>query len=196
MTTQERVDTNNQAQDAERFFALSSPVRLALLMLIAEHGGRLNVQALEARLHEYLTYEVSQPTVSHHLRILKQVGFIEGKHEGLEKYYRLRRESLGYSCAPDEKGEHMSGWLKWMVPRKEYESLQDEAKRLQAQVADLTGKYTALGFDEALVRSLAQRAIKLLQRVDTTRTGGVAFKQEIDALVGEARSAGLLEEKR
>ncbi len=90
----------------------------------------------------------------------------------------------------------MSGWLKWMVPRKEYESLQDEAKRLQAQVADLTGKYTALGFDEALVRSLAQRAIKLLQRVDTTRTGGVAFKQEIDALVGEARSAGLLEEKR
>ncbi len=150
MTTQERVDTNNQAQDAERFFALSSPVRLALLMLIAEHGGRLNVQALEARC----------------------------------------------SCAPDEKGEHMSGWLKWMVPRKEYESLQDEAKRLQAQVADLTGKYTALGFDEALVRSLAQRAIKLLQRVDTTRTGGVAFKQEIDALVGEARSAGLLEEKR
>ena len=90
----------------------------------------------------------------------------------------------------------MSGWLKWMVPRKEYESLQDEAKRLQAQVADLTGKYTALGFDEALVRSLAQRAIKLLQRVVTTRTGGVAFKQEIDALVGEARSAGLLEEKR
>ncbi len=173
MTTQERVDTNNPAMDAERFFALSSPVRLALLMLIAEHGGRLNVQALEARLHEYLTYEVSQPTVSHHLRILKQV-----------------------ACAPDEKGEHMSGWLKWMVPRKEYESLQDEAKRLQAQVADLTGKYTALGFDEALVRSLAQRAIKLLQRVDTTRTGGVAFKQEIDALVGEARSAGLLEEKR
>ncbi len=96
MTTQECVDTNNQAQDAERFFALSSPVRLALLMLIAEHGGRLNVQALEARLHEYLSYEISQPTVSHHLRILKQAGFIEGKHEGLEKYYRLRRESLGY----------------------------------------------------------------------------------------------------
>ncbi len=89
----------------------------------------------------------------------------------------------------------MSGWLKWMVPRKEYESLQDEAKRLQAQVADLTGKYTALGFDEALVRSLAQRAIAFLQKVDTTRTGGVAFKQEIDVLVAEARSAGLIEEK-
>jgi len=89
----------------------------------------------------------------------------------------------------------MSGWLKWMVPRKEYESLQDEAKRLQAQVADLTGKYTALGFDEALVRSLAQRAIAFLQKVDTTRTGGVAFKQEIDALVAEARSAGLIEGK-
>ncbi len=89
----------------------------------------------------------------------------------------------------------MSGWLKWMVPRKEYESLQDEAKRLQAQVADLTGKYTALGFDEARVSSLAQRAIAFLQKVDTTRTGGVAFKQEIDALVGEARSAGLIEEK-
>ncbi len=90
----------------------------------------------------------------------------------------------------------MSGWLKWMVPRKEYDALQDEAERLQAQVADLTGKYTALGAGGALVRSLAQRAIALLQRVDTRRSGGVAFKQEIDALVGEARSAGLIEEKK
>ncbi len=90
----------------------------------------------------------------------------------------------------------MSGWLKWIVPRKEYDALQDKAKRLQAQAADLTSKYTALGFDEALVRSVAQRAIALLQRVDTTRTGGVAFKQEIDVLVAEARSAGLIEEKK
>jgi hypothetical protein len=76
-----------------------------------------------------------------------------------------------------------------------YDAILEENQRLQEQVADLTGKYTALGFDEALVRSLAQRAIALLQRVDTTRTGGAAFKQEIDALVGEARSAGLIEEK-
>jgi hypothetical protein len=76
-----------------------------------------------------------------------------------------------------------------------YDVLLEENQRLIGEVADLTGKYSVLGFDEALVRSLAQRAIALLQRVDTTRTGGVAFKQEIDALVGEARSAGLVEEK-
>jgi hypothetical protein len=67
---------------------------------------------------------------------------------------------------------------------------------LLEEVADLTGKYSVLGFDEALVRSLAQRAIALLQKVDTTRSGGVAFKQEIDVLVGEARSAGVIEEKK
>ncbi|SRR6266568_3994978 len=89
------------------------------------------------------------------------------------------------------------------VPKSRYDNIvlaRDEAlednKRLIEEVADLTGKYTALGFDEARVSSLALRAIKLLQRVDTTRTGGMAFKQEIDALVGEARSAGLIEEKK
>ncbi len=74
-------------------------------------------------------------------------------------------------------------------------ALTQEVGRLQAQVADLTSQYTALGAGGARVRSLALRAIKLLQRVDTTRTGGAAFKQEIDVLVGEARSAGLVEEK-
>jgi hypothetical protein len=82
------------------------------------------------------------------------------------------------------------------VPKSTYDALRGEVARLQEQIADLTGKYTTLGFDEALVRSLAQRAIALLQRVDTTRSGGATFKQEIDVLVGEARSAGVIEEKK
>src|SRR6266571_5225379 len=73
-----------------------------------------------------------------------------------------------------------------------HDVLLEDNKRLVEEVAGLTGKYTVLGFDEALVRSLAQRAIALILRVDTTRTGGVAFKQEIDVLVGEARSAGVI----
>jgi hypothetical protein len=93
-------------------------------------------------------------------------------------------------------------WLnRKTVPKISYETLQEErdafereVQRLQEQNADLTGKYTALAFDEAITRGLALRAIALLQRVDTTRTGGVAFKQEIDVLVGEARSAGVIEE--
>src|SRR6266567_3967737 len=94
-------------------------------------------------------------------------------------------------------------WLKQAkVPRSSYETcvqerdgFEREVKRLQEHIADLTGKVTALGFDEARVSSVAQRAIALLQRVDTTRTGGAAFKQEIDTLVGEAQSAGVIEEK-
>jgi hypothetical protein len=77
-----------------------------------------------------------------------------------------------------------------------YDVLLEENQRLIGEVADLTGKYSVLGFDEALVRSLAQRAIALLQRVDTRRSGGATFKQEIDVLVGEARSAGVIEEKK
>ena len=78
---------------------------------------------------------------------------------------------------------------------KERDAFEGEVKRLQAQVADLTGKYTALGFDEARVSSLAQRAIRLLERVSTTHRASPNFKREIDVLVGEARSAGLVEKR-
>jgi len=37
---------------------------------------------------------VKQPTVSHHLRILRQAGLVESEREGLWAYYRVRRDGL------------------------------------------------------------------------------------------------------
>ena len=79
---------------------------------------------------------------------------------------------------------------------RERNAFEKEVERLQEQVADLSSKYSALGFDEALVRSLAQKALGLLERVSTTHRASPNFKREIDVLVGEARSAGLVEEKQ
>jgi ArsR family transcriptional regulator len=38
--------------------------------------------------------DVSQPTVSHHLRILREAGWIEGERRGTWIYYRLRPEAV------------------------------------------------------------------------------------------------------
>ena len=74
--------------------------------------------------------------------------------------------------------------------------LAEEVQLLQEQIADLTGKYTALGVGGARVRGMAEKAIRLLERVSTTHRASPNFKREIDVLVAEARSAGLIEEKR
>ncbi|GAA2512606.1 metalloregulator ArsR/SmtB family transcription factor [Pilimelia columellifera] len=74
--------------DAERLAgvlkALADPARLRLLSLIqAAPGGRANV----AQLTEPLG--LSQPTVSHHLRILTESGLLDREKQGVWAYYRL-----------------------------------------------------------------------------------------------------------
>lgn len=78
---------------------------------------------------------------------------------------------------------------------QECESLEGQRDRAVQQGEDLSVKYSALGFDYALVEGLAKKAIALLQEVDTTRTGGMAlYRKRID-LLREAQSAGLIEEE-
>lgn len=79
--------------DVKRFKALGQPTRLELISLIAQHEGNLSVcglaSALQARNHP-----VSQPTLSHHLRILIDAGLIDVMHQGLENYYYLLDETF------------------------------------------------------------------------------------------------------
>lgn len=42
--------------------------------------------------------EVSQPTVSHHLAILRQTGLVEVRHEGKQTFYTLNQDRVAFCC--------------------------------------------------------------------------------------------------
>jgi ArsR family transcriptional regulator len=67
--------------------ALSDPVRLRLMSLIAATD--------EACVCDLSTpFEVSQPTISHHLRVLREAGLVESERRGTWVWYRARRDAL------------------------------------------------------------------------------------------------------
>ncbi len=74
---------------ARSFKALGDPVRLRLMSLIANHeGGETCVCELTAG------FAVSGPTISHHLKVLREAGLIEGDRRGTWIYYRVVPETL------------------------------------------------------------------------------------------------------
>jgi len=68
---------------------LGHPIRLRLLAMLVRHGGAICVCDLEAAL------PVKQPTVSHHLRLLREAGLIDGERRGVWAYYSVRHDALG-----------------------------------------------------------------------------------------------------
>ena len=74
---------------AGKFKALSDPVRLRLLSLIASHdGGEACVCDLTGE------FDVSQPTISHHLRVLREAGLIDCERRGTWVYYWVLPDAL------------------------------------------------------------------------------------------------------
>ena len=74
---------------AGMFKALGDPIRLRLLSLIASHeGGESCVCDLTGE------FDVSQPTISHHLRVLREAGLIDGERRGTWVYYRVLPAAL------------------------------------------------------------------------------------------------------
>lgn len=67
---------------------LAHPVRLQLLALLAGAGEPVCVCDLEA------SVPVKQPTVSHHLKLLRAAGLVESRKRGLWAYYHVRRDEL------------------------------------------------------------------------------------------------------
>lgn len=67
---------------------LAHPVRMQLLDVLSRKEGTVCVCDLEAAV------PVKQPTVSHHLRLLRQAGLIQSEKQGLYAYYRVNREAL------------------------------------------------------------------------------------------------------
>lgn len=69
--------------------ALADPVRLRLLSLVASHkDGEVCVCDLND------AFDLSQPTISHHLKVLHEVGLIDRDKRGVWVYYRLNAGAL------------------------------------------------------------------------------------------------------
>jgi len=78
-----------QASDLSRVFkALADPVRL--LSLIGAHAGG---EACVCELTE--AFDLTQRTISHHLRVLREAGLIGCQRRGTWVYYWVRPETLG-----------------------------------------------------------------------------------------------------
>lgn len=73
---------------AADFEILSHPVRLQLIDVLVRNEGRVCVCDLEAAV------PVKQPTVSHHLRLLREAGLVDFEKVGVWAYYRIDRQKF------------------------------------------------------------------------------------------------------
>jgi ArsR family transcriptional regulator len=74
--------------------ALADPVRLRLMSLVASHeGGEACVCDLTG------AFDLSQPTISHHLKVLHESGLLDRDKRGVWVYYRARTEALANLAA-------------------------------------------------------------------------------------------------
>src|ERR671933_750310 len=88
----EREEAERIAQVAR---ALSDPIRIQLVAVLRKHAGRVCVCELVP------LFDLSQPTVSHHLKVLREAGLVGSERRGLWAYYYVIPEAL----------EELSAWL-------------------------------------------------------------------------------------
>ncbi|MCH0543327.1 winged helix-turn-helix transcriptional regulator [Streptomyces sp. MUM 203J] len=85
----ERRMTAEEAESAAKMFkALADPVRLRLFSAVASRGGG------EACVCDISDVGVSQPTVSHHLKKLREAGLLSSERRGTWVYYRVEPSVL------------------------------------------------------------------------------------------------------
>ena len=73
---------------ADRFKALADPTRVAIVNRLSAADCVCVCDLTDA-------FELSQPTISHHLRILREAGLVEASRRGTWAYYRLVPEAVG-----------------------------------------------------------------------------------------------------
>jgi ArsR family transcriptional regulator len=69
--------------------ALGDPVRMQLVDVLRKHAGKVCVCELVP------LFDLSQPTVSHHLKVLRDAGIVGSERRGLWAYYYVEPEALG-----------------------------------------------------------------------------------------------------
>ena len=75
--------------------ALGDPVRVQLVDVLRKHAGKVCVCELVP------LFDLSQPTVSHHLKVLRDAGIVASERQGLWAYYYVVPGAL----------EDLSAWL-------------------------------------------------------------------------------------
>jgi DNA-binding transcriptional ArsR family regulator len=80
------------AEYASWFKALADATRVQIVSLLARRGRPMNVGEIVAAV------DVGQSTVSAHLKILAEVGFVLAEHRGTTTYYRINEECV--DCFP------------------------------------------------------------------------------------------------
>jgi ArsR family transcriptional regulator len=76
------------AELADRFKALADPTRVAIVNRLSGVDCVCVCDLTDA-------FDLSQPTISHHLRILREAGLVEASRRGTWAYYRLVPEAVG-----------------------------------------------------------------------------------------------------
>jgi ArsR family transcriptional regulator, arsenate/arsenite/antimonite-responsive transcriptional repressor len=88
--TRETIDADRAEELARKLKALADPTRLRLVSIVAASAGE---EACVCDLIEPVG--LSQPTVSHHLKVLMDAGFLTRSKRGTWAYYRLVPGALG-----------------------------------------------------------------------------------------------------
>jgi ArsR family transcriptional regulator, arsenate/arsenite/antimonite-responsive transcriptional repressor len=87
--SQEPLSPEQAEQVAPLLKALADPVRLRLMSLVASHDGG---EACVCDLTD--AFDLSQPTISHHLKVLHDAGLLDREKRGVWVYYQARTEAL------------------------------------------------------------------------------------------------------
>jgi len=86
------VHPSVSATDADRLArvakALADPIRIQLVDVLRRHPGKVCVCELTP------LFDVSQPTVSHHLKVLRDAGLVGVERRGLWAYYYVNPDTL------------------------------------------------------------------------------------------------------
>jgi ArsR family transcriptional regulator len=82
------VERDTAARMADVAKALGDPIRLQLVDVLRRHAGEVCVCELVP------LFGVSQPTLSHHLKKLREAGIVGVERRGLWAYYFVNPESL------------------------------------------------------------------------------------------------------
>ena len=89
------VDRDEAISMAEVAKALGDPIRLQLVDVLRKHAGKVCVCELVP------LFDIGQPTLSHHLKRLREAGLVDSERRGLWAYYYV---------VPDAMKE-LSAWL-------------------------------------------------------------------------------------
>ena len=90
------VERDQALRMAEVAKALGDPIRLQLVDVLRKHAGKVCVCELVP------LFDLSQPTVSHHLKVLRDAGIVGSERQGLWAYYYVIPDTL----------KELSAWLR------------------------------------------------------------------------------------